>query len=68
MKAEDKVFCNDNTCKYCNLNKRELKMVQSELNDAYAMLQNRDNKIKELESNLKHMKQSEDLIKGGNNK
>ena len=28
-------------------------MVQSELNDAYAMLQNRDNKIKELERELK---------------
>lgn len=50
----DKVFCNDNPCQYCNLNKRELKMVQSELNDAYLMLQNRDNKIKELERGLKY--------------
>ena len=50
----DKVFCNDNPCQYCDLNKRELKMVQSELNDAYAMLQNRDNKIKELERELKY--------------
>ena len=68
MNVRDKVFCNDNPCQYCNLTKRELKMVQSELSDAYAMLQNRDKKIKELESNLKHMKQSEDLIKGGNDK
>lgn len=68
MNVRDKVFCKENTCQYCNLNKRELRTVQSELNDAYAMLQNRDNKIKELESNLKHMKQSEDLIKGGNDK
>ena len=68
MKVGDKVFSNDNPCQYCNLTKRELRMVQSELNDAYAMLQNRDNKIKEMESNLKHMKHSKDLIKGGNNK
>ena len=49
MKVGDKVFCKDNQCQYCNLIKRELKIVQSELNDAYAMLQNRDDKIKELE-------------------
>ena len=54
MKVEDKVFRKDNPCQYCNLNKRELKMVQSELNDAYTMLQNRDNKIKELERELKY--------------
>ena len=53
MNVRDKVFCKENTCQYCNLNKRELKMVQSELNDAYAMLQNRDKKIKELESEIK---------------
>lgn len=43
----------DDPCQYCNLTKRELKIVQSELNDAYAMLRNRDNKIKELERKLK---------------
>ena len=43
----------DDPCQYCNLTKRELKIVQSELNDAYAMLQNRDDKIKELEEEVK---------------
>ena len=49
FKLEDLTLLQDDPCQYCNLTKRELKMVQSELNDAYTMLQNRDNKIKELE-------------------
>ena len=60
MKVRDKVFSNDNPCQYCNLTKRELKMVQSELNDAYTMLQNRDNKIKELERELKYRRKLND--------
>ena len=52
FKLEHLTLLQDDQCQYCNLNKRELKMVQSELNDAYAMLQNRDNKIKELERKL----------------
>ena len=60
MKVGDKAFSNDNPCQYCNLRKRELKMVQSELNDAYAMLQNRDNKIKELERKLKYRRKLND--------
>ena len=50
---EDLTLLQDDPCQYCNLTKRELKIVQSELNDAYAMLQNRDNKIKELEEKVK---------------
>ena len=46
----------DDQCQYCNLVKRELKIVQSELNDAYAMLQKRDDKIKELEEEVKWKK------------
>ena len=53
FKLEHLTLLEDDPCQYCNLTKRELKMVQSELNDAYAMLQNRDNKIKELESEIK---------------
>ena len=53
------LFGNDNPCQYCDLNKRELKMVQSELNDAYAMLQNRDKKIKELEREIKYYETKE---------
>ena len=49
FRLEHLTLLQDDQCQYCNLTKRELKMVQSELNDAYAMLQNRDNKIKELE-------------------
>ena len=49
---ESLTLLQDDQCQYCNLTKRELKIVQSELNDAYAMLQNRDNKIKELERKL----------------
>ena len=49
---ESLTLLEDDPCQYCNLAKRELKIVQSELNDAYAMLQNRDNKIKELERKL----------------
>ena len=55
---ESLTLLQDDQCQYCNLTKRELKIVQSELNDAYAMLQNRDNKIKELERKLK-LKQEE---------
>ena len=51
-KLEHLTLLQGEPCQYCNLTKRELKMVQSELNDAYAMLQNRDNKIKELERKL----------------
>ena len=47
----------DDQCQYCNLTKRELKIVQSELNDAYAMLQNRDDKIKELEEKVKELEE-----------
>lgn len=54
FKLEHLTLLQDNSCQYCNLVKRELKMVQSELNDAYAMLQNRDNKIKELEREIKY--------------
>ena len=46
---ESLTLLQNDQCQYCNLTKRELKIVQSELNDAYAMLQNRDNKIKDLE-------------------
>ena len=53
FRLEHLTLLQDEPCQYCNLTKRELKMVQSELNDAYAMLQNRDNKIKELERELK---------------
>lgn len=53
FELKDLTLLQDEPCQYCNLTKRELKMVQSELNDAYAMLQNRDNKIKELERELK---------------
>lgn len=49
---EDLTLLQDNPCQYCNLTKRELRMLQSELNDAYTMLQNRDKKIKELERKL----------------
>lgn len=63
FELEHLTLLQDNPCQYCNLTKRELKMVQSELNDAYAMLQNRDNKIKELERELNIMKQSEYLTK-----
>ena len=49
---ESLTLLQDDQCQYCNLTKRELKIVQSELNDAYAMLQNRDKKIKELERKL----------------
>ena len=49
FKLEHLTLLQDDRCQYCNLTKRELKMVQSELNDVYAMLQNRDDKIKELE-------------------
>lgn len=52
-KLEDLTLLKDDPCQYCNLTKRELKMLQSELNDAYTMLRNRDNKIKELERKLK---------------
>ena len=52
-KSEHLTLLQDEPCQYCNLAKRELKIVQSELNDAYAMLQNRDNKIKDLERELK---------------
>ena len=55
---ESLTLLEDDQCQYCNLTKRELKIVQSELNDAYAMLQNRDKKIKELELKLK-LKQEE---------
>ena len=58
FKLEHLTLLQDDPCQYCNLTKRELKIVQSELNDAYAMLQNRDNKIKELERKLK-LKQEE---------
>lgn len=51
-KLEDLTLLKDDPCQYCNLTKRELKMLQSELNDAYTMLQNRDNKIEELERKL----------------
>ena len=51
-RLEDLTLIQDGQCQYCNLTKRELKMVQSELNDAYTMLQNRDKKIKELERKL----------------
>lgn len=50
MKVEYKVFCKDNACQYCNLTKRELKMVQSELNDAYIMLDIRDKEVKKLKN------------------
>lgn len=50
---EDLTLLQDDLCQYCNLAKRELKIVQSELNDAYTMLQNRDKKIKELEEKVK---------------
>ena len=53
-KLEHLTLLQGEPCQYCNLTKRELKMVQSELNDAYVMLQNRDNKIKELERKLKY--------------
>ena len=49
FELESLTLLEDDKCQYCNLTKRELKMVQSELNDAYVMLQNRDKKIKELE-------------------
>ena len=52
FKLEHLTLLEDDPCQYCNLTKRELKIVQSELNDAYAMLQNRDNKIKELERKI----------------
>ena len=52
FELESLTLLQDDPCQYCNLTKRELKIVQSELNDAYAMLQNRDNKIKELERKL----------------
>ena len=51
-KLEDLALLKDDPCQYCNLTKRELRMLQSELNDAYTMLRNRDNKIKELERKL----------------
>ena len=60
FKLEHLTILQDNPCQYCNLTKRELKMVQSELNDAYAMLQNRDNKIKELERKLKYRRKLND--------
>ena len=50
---ESLTLIQDDQCQYCNLARRELKIVQSELNDAYTMLQNRDNKIKELEEKVK---------------
>ena len=52
FRLEHLTLLQDDPCQYCNITKRELKMVQSELNDAYTMLQNRDNKIKELERKL----------------
>ena len=58
FKLEHLTLLQDDPCQYCNLTKRELKIVQSELNDAYAMLQNRDDKIKEFELKLK-LKQEE---------
>lgn len=58
FKLKELTLLQDDPCQYCNLTKRELKMVQSELNDAYAMLQNRDDKIKVLELKLK-LKQEE---------
>ena len=58
FKLEHLTLLQDDPCQYCNLTKRELKIVQSELNDAYTMLQNRDKKIKELELKLK-LKQEE---------
>ena len=54
FKLEHLTLLEDEPCQYCNLTKRELEIVQSELNDAYAMLQNRDDKIKELERELNH--------------
>lgn len=43
----------DNTCQHCDLTRIELEVAQSELKSVYAMLQNRDNKIRELERELK---------------
>ena len=43
----------DDSCQCCNLTKIELKAVQSELKSAYAMLRDKDNKIKELKRKLK---------------
>ena len=53
FKLESLTLLQDDQCQYYNLTKRELKIAQSELNDAYAMLQNRADKIKELERVLK---------------
>ena len=57
FELESLTLLEDDQCQYCNLAKRELKIVQSELNDVYAMLQNRDDKIKELERELNSLKQ-----------
>ena len=46
FRLEHLTLLQDDQCQYCNLTKRELKLAQSELNDAYTMLQNRDKKIK----------------------
>ena len=59
FKLESLTLLQDDQCQYCNLTKKELKIVQSELNDAYAMLQNRDDKIKELELKLKNKQEEE---------
>lgn len=53
FRLEHLTLLQDDQCKYCNLTKRELRIVKSELNDAYGMLQNRDDKIKELEEKVK---------------
>ena len=53
FKLEHLTLLQDDPCQYCNLTKRELKIVQSELKSAYAMLRDRDNKIRELERKLK---------------